>query len=302
MARTYETVGWQDGSVLQPAKVTVQGTEYEVTPEVISGTTPVNATNLRKMDNEIKKIVEEDIPSVLDVKLIAVSDTAPAECVEGDKYFNTTNNKIYTAIGTDTWGSETEYPVEGINYIVFETQTSYAYNGTTLVSVGGGSGTSDIVMVNEEPTEDTKLLIESEDLDFQGSEIVDEHSESNKVGYSASYTNARNTYSTDEVDTGKTWVDGKKIYRKVIYIGSLPNNTSSYTNHNISNLGIITHSEMNWYDASDTQWFNNIRWDNNTTYAYYKISATQIAVKAVGTNWSTRTSNCYVVIEYTKTS
>lgn len=30
-------------------------------------------------------------------------------------------------------------------------------------------------------------------------------------------------YSTSEVNTGKTWIDGKPIYRKVIDLGTLPN-------------------------------------------------------------------------------
>lgn len=148
MARTYTTVGWEDGTILQPATVTVQGTQYNVEPQVVSGTTPINATNLRKMDNEIKRIVEEDIPSTLDVVLIAVTDTAPSECAKDDKYYNTTDNKIYTATATNTWSQDGDYPVEGIMYILFGTQSSYAYNGTTLVSVGGGSGET----ITQQPT------------------------------------------------------------------------------------------------------------------------------------------------------
>ena len=190
MARTYTTVGWEDGTVLQPAKVTVQGTEYNVENEVVTGRTPINAQNLRKMDNEIKRIVEEDIPSVYDEKLLTISDTAPSECIEGDKYYNTTDNKIYTAVATDTWSQDGDTPIEGKLYVVFNEQSTYAYNGTTLVSVGGGSGSSDIVVVpTETPTEETKLEIEDEDFDFDGSEITDEYSESTEVGYSANYSN-----------------------------------------------------------------------------------------------------------------
>lgn len=37
-------------------------------------------------------------------------------------------------------------------------------------------------------------------------------------------------YSTDEIDTGKTWIDGKKIYRKVIaYNNSITYSTSQIT-------------------------------------------------------------------------
>lgn len=139
MARTYNTVGWQDGTVLQPAKVTIQGVDYDVQPQVVSGTTPVNATNLKHMDNEIKKIIEEDIPSVLGVPLIAVSDTAPDSFSTGDKYYNTVSDKIFTAEDSTTWDDGVT-PTEGIVYIVFDSQNIYMYNGETLVSVGGGAG------------------------------------------------------------------------------------------------------------------------------------------------------------------
>lgn len=43
-------------------------------------------------------------------------------------------------------------------------------------------------------------------------------------------------YSTDEIDTGKTWIDGKKIYRKVVDCGALPNSTTKTVPHGISNL------------------------------------------------------------------
>lgn len=40
-------------------------------------------------------------------------------------------------------------------------------------------------------------------------------------------------YSTSEIDTGYTWIDGKKIYKKTINFGSLPNNTSKNVAHGI---------------------------------------------------------------------
>lgn len=45
---------------------------------------------------------------------------------------------------------------------------------------------------------------------------VNVESDSTTNTYSCDYINDRNTYSTDEVFTGKYWIDGKKIYRKVI--------------------------------------------------------------------------------------
>lgn len=40
-------------------------------------------------------------------------------------------------------------------------------------------------------------------------------------------------YSQNEIDTGKIWIDGKKIYRKVINCGVLPDNEEKNIPHNI---------------------------------------------------------------------
>lgn len=44
------------------------------------------------------------------------------------------------------------------------------------------------------------------------------------------------SYSTSEVNTGTTWIDGKIIYKKTINMGQLPNNASKSVAHGISNL------------------------------------------------------------------
>lgn len=46
-------------------------------------------------------------------------------------------------------------------------------------------------------------------------------------------------YSTDEVFTGKYWIDGKEIYRKVIDFGNLPNASTKAVAHGISSVGTI---------------------------------------------------------------
>lgn len=58
MAKTYEPVGWQNATQIKPATVVINGTEYEVTPELMSGTTPINATNLKHMDDAIKDLYD----------------------------------------------------------------------------------------------------------------------------------------------------------------------------------------------------------------------------------------------------
>lgn len=50
-------------------------------------------------------------------------------------------------------------------------------------------------------------------------------------------------YSTSEVATGGTWVDGKPIYKKTINFGALPNAANKAVAHGISNLNRVIRME-----------------------------------------------------------
>ena len=101
-----------------------------------STNTPINASNL----NQIQTNVENAINNVENIELLAVTNIAPSECSEGDKYFNIDTKLIYEATATDTWSSTGTTPISDIFYIVLSEQKIYTYNGTTLVSVGSGAG------------------------------------------------------------------------------------------------------------------------------------------------------------------
>lgn len=45
-------------------------------------------------------------------------------------------------------------------------------------------------------------------------------------------------YSTTEQVVG-TWINSEPLYEKTVDIGNLPNAGASYTNHGISNLGLV---------------------------------------------------------------
>lgn len=161
--------------------------------------------------DETKKIKVEDLV-ITGVSLLAVDSSAPEECETDDKYYNTEDNLIYTAIDTDTWGTTGENPIEGIMYVVFETQTVYAYNGETLIIIGSSSGS-----------------------------VTNEYSTSTTEGYSANYINNRivNTYNTNQNDTyscnyinwklvnnvtARTYIDipnNAKEVRMITYVGDV---------------------------------------------------------------------------------
>lgn len=129
-------------------------------------TTPIDADALNN--------IEDGIEESHNIQLLAVTSTAPSECIEGDKYYNTTTRLIYTATATDTWGEIGETPIKDIFYIVLDEQTTYTYDGTDLISVGGSGG---------------------------GANIVNEYSESTTESYSANYVNGK---VSDLESVGKT--------------------------------------------------------------------------------------------------
>lgn len=90
-------------------------------------------------NNETKKIKVETLAPE-NFELYAIADKQPTIPV-GESYYNTTSNKIFTNVG-GVYVDKGE-PKKGILYIIFSDKATFAYNGTTLVSVGGGSGETD---------------------------------------------------------------------------------------------------------------------------------------------------------------
>lgn len=122
-----------------------------------TGAKPINKTNLNQMD--------KGIYDLQNIELIGVEKTAPTECTTGDKYFNTTDKKIYTATADNTWGETGETPLRGILYVIISSQTSYYYDGDTLISIGGGNGGTTIPVSATPPEnpEDGALWVDTND-------------------------------------------------------------------------------------------------------------------------------------------
>ncbi len=249
----------------------------------------INATNLNN--------IEDGIANSYNVALLAVSDTAPSECSTGDKYYNTTTKKIYTATGTDTWGTTGVDPIEDIFYIVFDTKTSYSYDGTDLVSVGGGG--AEVAISTTTPTEDEIVWINPNDsVDVYGSYISNEYGTSQEIGYSQEYVNKNNVYSTNETDTGKKWVDGKKIYRKVYATGNLANAGRTTIALGITYSAIIS---ITGYVSNGTNTFSLPFPSESSLGAVIKpfVEGTNIYIDT-GNDRSAYSG--YIIIEYTKSS
>lgn len=106
--------------------------------------------------------IEKGIKNAYNVSLIAITNIQPSECNEGDKYFNTNDNLIYTATGTDTWSIVGETPISDKTYVLVEDGSTYAYNGTTLARIGGSPPNVDEYSTSE--TNTNKVWIDNKPI------------------------------------------------------------------------------------------------------------------------------------------
>ena len=110
------------------------------------------------------------------------------------------------------------------------------------------------------------------------------------------------SYSTTEVDTWKTWVDGKPVYRKVIDFGALPNATLKSLALNLTNHENII--SVSWFAKAPGGVFylplpyssySNIIWNVDV---YITNGTLEIRTWVDKTNYT----ETYLFIEYTKTT
>lgn len=77
------------------------------------------------------------LPSYVDdvIELVAMSATAPETATTGDMYYKTSDTKIYTATGTNTWGGTGATPEKSKIYINLATNISYRWGGSEMVQI-----------------------------------------------------------------------------------------------------------------------------------------------------------------------
>lgn len=220
---------------------------YTKTNWVNNNEPAINADNLNHLEDGIEK--------AYGVELLAVVDTAPSECSVGDKYFNTTTNKIYEATATDTWDTEGYDAESGVFYVVFSDQAIYTYNGTTLVGVGSSGGSTEISISTTQPSGDEVLWINPDEVPTgQGSYISNEYGSSQEIGYSQEYSNEHFggdiLYSNSTGTTGDVTLNSNLSNYSYIEIYGYHNifNDSVYTKVDLSlnkniNVSTITTNE-----------------------------------------------------------
>lgn len=106
-------------------------------------------------------------------------------------------------------------------------------------------------------------------------------------------------YSAKEIDTGKKWIDDKKIYRKVINSTSfLASNSTVEIPHKISNLKEIIKADLIVTYANEF-YPGPVSYDDTSKIAIInKINSTSIVIRSGNESWGDSTFN--IILEYTK--
>jgi len=103
-------------------------------------------------------------------------------------------------------------------------------------------------------------------------------------------------YSETEFATNKQWIDGRKIYRKVINFGALPNATTKSVAHGITfgaNTRILT---KDGYCTDGTTIYSLFRPQGSTILHHVFSDNTNITI---GANYNAATlTECNVILEY----
>lgn len=256
--------------------------EVIVFEDLPSEKTPIDADNLNKMQENAKKAIKNRKPTI---ELLTVSSTAPSKCTIRDKYYNTTTSKIYTAIATNTWGTEGENPSNLYLYVDLEHKELYYFDGTRFVSYGGGSG----------GTGGDTLPIGA----IEGEIIQETGTASTTNVYSAKAIDNKlttNITTGQEVATNE-YIDGKRVYLKRATF-TTPNAVDIWK----TMITIPANSEIvnsyQVYETESSKYPFPFSYNNESMQIYYNSNDGTINVKinfAYALN-----KNGYIIVKYTK--
>ena len=114
------------------------------------------------------------------------------------------------------------------------------------------------------------------------------------------------SYSTSEVDTGISWIDGKEVYMKVVPIAALPSTAFTPTNyaHSISDIDtIVDYQGIFRWSSGQIAKETRIAFSNNTVDPIscmdIEVDKTNVII-TTGTDRSSMSAD--VIIYYTKTA
>lgn len=110
-------LSWTIGSELAPIQIPYESTSYFY---------------WHSPNPDFSGVIYEQIGEY--VELLTFSTVAPAIATKGDRYYNLKDNKIYTAIDTDIWGTNGEIPNDNSIYYLLSNNMKYIWNGSDMVN------------------------------------------------------------------------------------------------------------------------------------------------------------------------
>ena len=110
-----------------------------------------------------------------------------------------------------------------------------------------------------------------------------------------------NDYSTTEIDTGKKWIDGKPIYRKVLSIGSVSAGTTKDISVSSLNISELFFNTSNSYIKSGSIFLTIPRVHNSDATAQVEVRSTTTTL-SIRCGAGITIDSGYITIEYTKTT
>jgi hypothetical protein len=106
-------------------------------------------------------------------------------------------------------------------------------------------------------------------------------------------------YSTNEMLTDKAWINGKPIYRKVIDLGILPDNTTNFINHNIDHLDTVVNMTGMAIGETVSLMLPHVDPTDNAGAINLYVNSTQVGIQTADTR---HYYTGYAILEYTKTT
>lgn len=270
----------------------------------LENTKQINENDLLMIiqDKKNKNIKVSDFLSNNIIELLTVSSIVPTECNIGDKYYNTTTSKIYTAIATNMWATTGENPSSLYLYADLEHKELYYYDGADFKSYGSGKKE---VGYADEQLEGTEVIL-IEDSDFNGENSVElakvEQNLTSNSENAVPSVKAVNDVIKTNITTGQEvatneYIDGKRVYLKRATF-TTPNAVDTWK----AMITIPANSEIvnsyQVYETESTKYpfpFSN---NNESMQIYYNSNDGTINVKINFAYALNRDG--YIIVKYTK--
>ena len=104
-----------------------------------------------------------------------------------------------------------------------------------------------------------------------------------------------NSYSSDEINTGQKWLDGKTIYKKIIYVSNIDCTSEGFktVNHNIQNFDRLV--DARYMFGTNTIYYQTF----NSVITTLSVNSSNIRIYIIA-DWDL-VPDWYFVLYYTKT-